>query len=214
MKKIILVSLVLLSFNSAFAQLKKGNRLINGTFSAAVSHQELPPPSTLNAKTSAFSIQPRIGFFTSDKMVLGVGVGYNYSKTKYDYGSSPSNTNRTYTYSITPFVRRYFSLGDKVAFFLDGRLNFGFGNTNYTNSTYNPNTGLVEPGTFDSNNFTSGLSVKPGVAFFISEKWSAEATFATIGFDYNKAKASHSDSYNFATNINSLAFGLTYYINK
>jgi outer membrane immunogenic protein len=214
MKKIILFSVALLCFNSAFAQLKKGNRLINGTFSAAVGHQEVPAPSNLTAKTSGFSIQPRIGFFTSDKTVLGVGVGYNYTKTRYEYNNSTPNMNRTYTYSVTPFIRRYFSLGDKVAFFLDGRLNVGFGNTIYTNPTYDPNTGVSYPGTFDSNTFTGGLSLKPGVAFFITEKWSVEATFATLGYDYNKVKDSNSKSSNFAANINSLAFGLSYYINK
>jgi outer membrane immunogenic protein len=216
MKKLLFLFLILFCFINTFAQLKKGNLLINGTLSGSISKQQTSTFSSSSFKTSGFSVQPRVGFFYSDKMVLGVGIGYNYSKTN---SSSPSSIylNRAYTYSISPFVRRYISMGDKVAFFIDGRLNIGFGNTLSTNPFFDPNTGVSGTTTSDSNTFTGGLAIKPGIAFFISEKWSAEATFANFGFDYNKTKYSNSKSYNLNLNysgLNAFAFGVSYYINR
>jgi outer membrane immunogenic protein len=218
MKQLFTCSLILICFINASAQLKKGNRLINGTLSGSVNKQDLTGTSgASDYKTSSLSIQPRIGFFASDKTVVGFGIGYDYSKTNYPYTNGPGNFNRMFTFSISPFVRRYFSMGDKVAFFLDGRLNVGFGKTRNTSSSFNTTTGIYSTYVVDDNTFKGGLAFKPGIAFFLTEKWSAEATFATLGFDYSKANSSNSKTYAVNMNyggLNAFAFGVSYYINR
>jgi hypothetical protein len=110
MKKIVLLSFVLFSC-AAFAQLKKGNTLINGSFSITASKQEsFQLPSSTN-KTSGFSMMPRAGVFTTDKMALGLGIGYSYMKTEFDYhnfGSPNTSKHKTYGFSFIRFCEGIF----------------------------------------------------------------------------------------------------------
>jgi hypothetical protein len=218
MKKIVLFSFVLFS-STAFAQLKKGNTLINGSFSITASKQEnLQLQPSMN-KTSGFSIMPRAGIFISDKTALGVGIGYNYVKTEYAYdnfGSPSTSQQKTDGFSISPFLRRYFALGDKVAFFLDGRLIFGFGNSSSEYHLFDGFTGQVQVISLSNDTFTTGVAAKPGVAFFVSPKWGLEVSFANLGFDYSKARDSDSESYkfNFSHGLDALNFGAAFYINR
>jgi hypothetical protein len=113
-------------------------------------------------------------------------------------------------------LRRYFSLGDKVAFFIDGRLNFGFINSGSDYQVLDGFTGQVQIISLSNDTFTTGAAVKPGVAFFISPNWGLELSFANLGFDYSKAKDSDLESYkfNFGHGLDALNFGVAFYINR
>jgi outer membrane immunogenic protein len=219
MKKIVLFAFILFSC-TAFGQLKKGNVFINGSLSITASKQETLQLQSSTNKTSGFSIMPRVGIFISDKMALGLGIGYYYAKTADTYydnsGTGSTNRFKAYGLSISPFLRRYFSLGDKVVFFLDGRLNLGFGNSSNDYFYLNTYTGQVQTISASNDTFTTGVALKPGVAFFISPKWGLEVSFANLGFDYFKPTGSDLESYRFTFShgLDALNFGAAFYFNR
>lgn len=217
MKKLISIAMVL-SSTLCFSQLQKGNILIGGGLGVSKSKSEASYPGYIYTyKTTSFDITPRIGYFLSNRSAIGLEPGYSFSK--YESGTNPQAMaiTKTSTASIKPFYRYYFPIGDKVAFYLHARAGVSFGKGSITNSYFDTNSGTVTKQTQKSDIFGQQVSVSPGVAFFLSPKWSIESIVTALSYEHSKQKIKGGDSatsnyFNFYHNVFNL--GLVYYINK
>jgi hypothetical protein len=120
MKKVIIAILVLALAVSAFPQNKKGNLLIGTYFGSTGlsfgSSESGNSRSTDRSKgdSSSFSIGvgPSIGYFLTEKLVLGASVSLSYGQSRSEYSTtesentSKSNSSSLYL-SLGPFVRYY-----------------------------------------------------------------------------------------------------------
>jgi Autotransporter beta-domain len=91
--------------------------------------------SNLNNKSITFSGSPILGYFTNDKIAVGLSSEYCINNTSYP--SSPIFNSTTKNYSVSTLIRYYFSPG----FFCQGQFIIGklistVGATDFSRQTY------------------------------------------------------------------------------
>ena len=130
MKKFILAILPLLLVSiTALAQLEKGNLLLGGGLgiSSQSSLAEGPVPSEI--RYSNFYFNPMAGYFFQNKWVVGLNFPISYqvensSSTPIGGNDIQEQLKRSY-FGVGPFVRKYFTINEKMAFFAQGQASFG-----------------------------------------------------------------------------------------
>src|SRR5690606_18564482 len=60
------------------------------------------------------------GYFISDNLIVGLMPGYSFTKFKNDTDYEA----KSHAISITPYIRKYFSLTERFAFHLQGEVMF------------------------------------------------------------------------------------------
>lgn len=187
MKKLfpLLLPGMLLLAGSAEAQLQKGTRYWGGTisFNGTLNHNrdKFDKDNVSKTRRPIISPEAQLGWFVSDKVMLGVGLRYSIQQEKTVYEPSGyKNSTLGQSLQLLPFIRRYYSLGDRWALFIHGELapSYSWGKSKSEN---------VITETDKRDLWQYGLAVKPGVVYtFPNKKWSVEAytNFLSLSFNY------------------------------
>jgi opacity protein-like surface antigen len=218
MKKLLLASAIAL-FGLSNAQIAKGTAYLSG--SVGYSQTET---NNGNNKVENFNVLPTAGYFVATNLAVGVGVGYQTQKdtnvsTTVLSGATIVNTNETKqpAFVVAPFVRKYWTLGDKLYIFGQLAVPMQFGKTEVENSS------VVTSGSTTATTSTSteakytqvGVTVKPGLDYFLNKNWSIEATIGEFGYNNYKPKDGEAtNNYNFGLNLSSVTFGVKYVFAK
>jgi hypothetical protein len=208
MKKIIFTLLIgLMSATFVQAQLEQGTKYLGGSFNLGFGSSKSSADGTSQdgPKTFNFGITPALGYFISDNLSLGLGIGYTMFKEteKGDGVFTPDET--TFSQSmidLSPFVRYYMMPTEKMGFFCQGTIEFGFGNAKNEETT--GSTTVTDE--YKASSF--GVGITPGIVIFVSEKVALESTFGGLVFGSSKIKWTDDDvdyensSSNFSLDVN------------
>lgn len=220
MKKVLLAGAVAL-FGLSNAQIAKGTAYLSGQ--VGYSQQE---NNNTDRKDESFRIIPTAGYFVGTNLAVGLGVGYASDKitttqtTPFPAGSSVTETKNTQSaFVVAPFVRKYWTLADKLYIFGQLEVPMEFGNIKQEGSTTTTVGNTVTTASSSTkNNYTSvGVNIKPGLDYFLNKNWSIEATIGEFGYNTSKLDvdgAKSVDNYNFGLNLSSVTFGVKYVFAK
>ncbi|HMP98361.1 MAG TPA: hypothetical protein PKC24_01180 [Cyclobacteriaceae bacterium] len=129
------------------------------------------------------SLYPSYGKFIRENLLVGVGINLGYGlQTTDNTNSDYFETTNSYNIGIRPFIKKYYNLAP--GFFIYGqanaRYNYGWLNSEVEDFNFNQsNSG-------NSHNF--GMSISPGISFFISPKFAIESRLFGINFFHTRAK--------------------------
>ena len=168
MKKIFLFSAGLLSVAAVNAQLNKGRVFLGGSItSSSTENTTISTPNDVVTKQNACVIDPTVGYFVKENLVVGINVGFSKSK------SEVAGVTQQEKRSIAPgiFARRYYPLGKSFFFYGHGGLNY----TSQKAETFNGTATLTEE---NGNGF--GLTVYPGVAYAIRKNFLLEVSLRNL----------------------------------
>jgi len=218
MKKLLLASAIAL-FGLSNAQIAKGTTYLSGS----VGYSQVETNNG-NNKTENFNVLPTVGYFVGTNLAVGLGVGYQTQKetnisTTTLSGATIVNTNEVKepAFVVAPFVRKYWTLSDKLYIFGQLAVPMQFGKTEVENTT------VATSGSTTTTNSTSteakytqvGVTVKPGLDYFLNKNWSIEATIGEFGYNNYKPKdGDATNNYNFGLNLSSVTFGVKYVFAK
>ncbi|WP_312076096.1 outer membrane beta-barrel protein [Chryseobacterium sp.] len=173
-----------------------------------------------NDKVENFNVLPRVGYFVADNFAVGVGVGFQTSKTTEITTTTIGNvTNvttgelKTPAFVVEPFARKYWTLSDKLYFFgqLAVPMQFGKEETEVSSVTTNGNTTSTVSTSTEAKYTAVGVTVKPGLDYFLNKNWTIEATIGEFGYNNYKPKGGEAvNNYNFGINLSSVTFGVKY----
>ncbi|WP_426478783.1 outer membrane beta-barrel protein [Chryseobacterium sp. CBSDS_008] len=220
MKKIVLMGAVAL-FGLSNAQIAKGTSYLSGQ--VGYYHNENNKLGT-NIKNDVIRILPTAGYFVNNNLAVGLGIGYKSAVTKYNVsGSGFGNTieikNTDNAFVVAPFVRKYWTLSDKLYIFgqLQVPLEFGQEKLDFNSEGDGGDPVLSAPFT-QKNNYTNiGVNIKPGLDYFLTKNWSIEATIGEFGYNTYKRDidgAKRADDYKFGISLTSVTFGVKYVFAK
>jgi hypothetical protein len=215
MKTILLSLLLAITSLSCLAQINKGTVLLGGnlSFSRNVS-KNTSPMNKYSGEVNTFSLNPTLGFFVSDKWMAGLNIGYSNvnSSNNNPLGSFPSESETNLNLlSVGPVVRYYQPVSDKISFFGQANMGFGFGKSTYE-SRYNGNSDTQE---YNVSSFVIGLN--PGVVFFLTRRIGLEASIGSLSFNRSSSKSESDDaeqennSVGISFNPTQLGLGINYY---
>ncbi|MDQ0594056.1 outer membrane immunogenic protein [Chryseobacterium ginsenosidimutans] len=218
MKKVLLAGAIAL-FGLSNAQIAKGTAYLSGS----VGYSQVETNNG-NNKTENFNVLPTVGYFVAPNLAVGLGIGYQTQKdtnitTTQLGGTTIVSTNEVKepAFVVAPFVRKYWTLSDKLFIFGQLAVPMQFGKTEIENST------VATSGSTTSTSSTSteakytqvGVTVKPGLDYFLNKNWSIEATIGEFGYNNYKPKdGDATNNYNFGLNLSSVTFGVKYVFAK
>lgn len=215
MKKLLFIT-SLLVYGLTFSQekeepfvIKKGLWNVGGSVSYAYRKSE-NPSNFVNSerKGYGFTINPKLGYFVSDNWELGLGLGYGYNHSKGQNSSSDYSSNR---YSVSPFVRRYFSLSKNLLF----DLQFGASYADNHSRQKNENNEIDKD---KGNSLFIGL--QPGFTYFLNSKFALKANIGSFGYlkskdTYNYTSANFdeytNETFSFLLSSSNIQFGVSYF---
>lgn len=219
MKKILLAGAVAL-FGLSNAQIAKGTTYLSG--SVGYSQKET---DNGNYKKENFNVLPTVGYFVNTNLAIGLGVGYETEKTTITSTTYPlpntttvsENVTKKPAFVVAPFVRKYWTLSDKLYIFGQLAVPMQFGKTETENSsvTTSGNTTASTSTSTEAKYTQIGVTVKPGLDYFLNKNWSIEATIGEFGYNNYKPKdGDATNNYNFGLNLSSVTFGVKYVFAK
>ncbi len=209
MKKIVLSLIAMIGFayasNAQNFGFHKGDVILEGTVGGS-SHDN----KNTETKTSQFNLQPKAGYFVSDKFVVGIAPGYGQSKTT-NYSGSQDSYSKTNSLGVDLFGRYYFlEAGARFKFYSE--LDLGYSSTGGETSSGNITIKMNKTNTI-------GIHGGVGANYFVTNKIALGYQFSNIiGYstskvDTNGAKATN-DFYvnlnNFSNFFSSGQFSLTF----
>ncbi|KQT17353.1 opacity protein [Chryseobacterium sp. Leaf404] len=209
MKKLLVASAVAL-FGLGNAQttpgpIAKGTTYVSGT----VRYSSIEDNNS-DTKVDDFEIVPTVGYFVAPNLAIGAGLGYASRSVK----ETDTNSYDKYTRSafvVEPFVRKYWTLGDKLYFFGQLSVPMEFG-TEKAEENFNNST------TSDKVKYNAvGVSIKPGLDYFLNKNWTIEATIGEFGYNtskYDVDGAKNVNNFNFGLNLTNVGIGVKYVFSK
>ena len=190
MKKVLLTAVAVFSLTFVNAQeeketkgfgFSKGNVILEGNLSFS-SNTETNSDSTGDldeTKTSSINFNPKVGYFFSDKLALGVELGIGSAKNEETIFGSPNvvTEDTGSLFGAGVFARYYFlDLGERFKTYAEAGL--GFGSTTFE-------TNGVE--TQKDSGF--GLNFDLGMNYFVTEKMAINFGLANVlGFNSTKSE--------------------------
>ncbi|PWN61101.1 outer membrane beta-barrel protein [Chryseobacterium viscerum] len=220
MKRIVLMGAVAL-FGLSNAQIAKGTSYLSGQ--VGYYHSEKNEFGT-ERKNDVIRILPTAGYFVNNNLALGLGIGYKSAVTKHSVGggflSNVMDIKETdNAFVVAPFVRKYWTLSDKLYIFGQLQVPLEFGQEKLdSNSDILMGDPLLAPSSSRKNNYTNiGVNIKPGLDYFVSKNWSIEATIGEFGYNTYKRDidgARRADDYKFGISLTSVTFGVKYVFAK
>ena len=166
MKKVLLAGAIAL-FGLSNAQIAKGTAYLSGQ--VGYSQEE---NNNNDTKVESFRIVPTAGYFVGTNLAVGLGVGYASDKvtttTTGTIGAASFVAEDKTTQSafvVAPFVRKYWTLADKLYIFGQLEVPMEFGQLKSEESTVTTLGGsTTTQSTSDKANYTSvGVNIKPGL---------------------------------------------------
>lgn len=216
MKRIVILMLVAMASFKGFSQISQGSVVVGGEFSISASKEKREQNGNTDEGPSRtyFSIIPNVEFFLADNLSAGIGLGYKLNRSKSESGSSEI-ISKNGMITVAPYLKKYFSLGDRAYFYGQAIASFGFGKQT-TETKFSSTTMSVEENT---SNFSIG--VVPGFRYDVSDKVALEAGVGFLGFsqDVEKSGSGNSEvrditnSFRFSFVPNALSLGIRYTIN-
>jgi hypothetical protein len=206
MKHTLFVVLLLFS-SSLYAQLAKGNMVLGGSLGYNSQHDRSYDPNgyPYSGESTSTTISPKAGFFISDKSVVGLALSYTAQTSESVYAGigSLGKTERD-VFSFTPYFRRYKSLGEMAALFLQAEASLGFGTLKLSGTPYDLSTYSV--------------AIRPGFNLFLTRKLAIDATFGSLAYEAtkqspeNSKSSERSDKFGFNFNMSTLSLGAQFFI--
>ncbi|MXO06188.1 outer membrane beta-barrel protein [Flavobacterium sp. HBTb2-11-1] len=184
MKKIVLAAIAVLGFTFANAQtggFAKGDTFISGALN-------VNSEKTGDAKSSGFTIEPKVGYFVTENIAIGAKLGF---------GSDKVGDDKTNSFTAGAFGRYYFTPASQFSIYGQAGLDF----TNYKH----------KPGDFKSNEIGANLGL--GLSYFLSNHFAIEATWLGLGYSVNNNGGHGADKTNkfgFGTDLRDVSFGVVY----
>ncbi|OCA71998.1 opacity protein [Chryseobacterium artocarpi] len=218
MKKVLLAGAVAL-FGLSNAQIAKGTTYLSG--SVGYSQEET---NNGNSKDENFNVLPTVGYFVNTNLAIGLGVGYKTSKsTETSTLTLPGSTTvseditKKPAFVVAPFVRKYWTLSEKLYIFGQLAVPMEFGKTKIENNdvTTAGNSTVTNSTSTEAKYTQIGVTVKPGLDYFLNKNWSIEATIGEFGYNNYKPKdGDATNNYNFGLKLSSVTFGVKYVFAK
>lgn len=211
MKKIIFTVAAIFAFGFANAQdtketsgegFTKGSVFLSGSagFSSKTFGDE---------KENTFNFSPRVGFFVSNNIAIGIALGFEGTKTE-EFNGPSFDEITTSDFSIGAFGRYYFTPASKFSVFGELGFNVVSGKIEF-DSTIGNTTVSSE---FKANGFNIGLA--PGVSYFISDSWALEAKWGMLSYNTTEPDApagftsESTDTFSLGLDLDDLSLGLVY----
>jgi len=178
---------VLFSFFS-YSQIEKGKSFIGGNISfSTISSNQLYEIGSLQfpingSTTKSIETSSNFIYFTSNTIAIGfkTGLRYFYRKSQGILLVSPITGFSNYMFYINPFFLKFYKkLGRKTWGFAETEYKFGFGSSLYKTN----NNGITS--VFKDYLREIDLGIKLGLVYFISDKFSIEATMKFINYTIN-----------------------------
>jgi len=172
------VQLLLMSFvfaTMAFSQQAKGDIYLGGSLnlSAESSSTEVGSTNTDGPKIFSFGIEPKVGYFISDKISVGLNLGFSsYNRKVENSGTTTKNTNLSYGGGI--FARYYVLPTEKFGFFFEAGADLMAGSSK-------TDIGGVETDGPNTLNINAGFT--PGIVFYVSNRVALEANYGFLGYN-------------------------------
>ena len=218
MKKLVLAGAIAL-FGLSNAQIAKGTAYISGQ--VGYSQEE---NNNTDKKIESFKVIPTVGYFVGTNLAVGLGVGYKNDKTTTSVTNSfggttvvTENEGTKSAFVVAPFVRKYWTIADKLYIFGQLEVPMEFGTEkNEVNATATTGSTTTSTSTSTKANYTSiGVNIKPGLDYFLNKNWSIEATIGEFGYNNYKPKdGDATNNYTFGLNLSSVTFGVKYVFAK
>ncbi|AHM61562.1 hypothetical protein D770_16540 [Flammeovirgaceae bacterium 311] len=177
MKKMLVATLVaMLGITSAYGQFSAGTLSVGGgvAFSSEKSKYEYDNNRTVEGDLGTyFKLSPSVGYFFADDLEAGLTLGI----TRQAWSSSFNSDLRYITGQTTfePYVRKYFSLAETVAFFGEAGLGIGGGKTTRIDDDNNTTVKYNQASVFN-------LGLRPGVVFRPADRFGVELTAGYFGY--------------------------------
>jgi hypothetical protein len=185
------------------AQMKKGDILLGGTIGFNSQKSSSSNPSSYEQNATLVNLTPSIGKAIKDNLLVGIDLTWAYIKTT--QGSSPDvYTNKSTTYGAGFFLRRYKSLGNGFAIFLQSRLGGSY-NTQKDEYESSPNP------TYYTKGYAFDLSFYPGIAYAITKRVQLETGFQNLvdaNYSHSKTTSATDPNANATTESKSNGFSI------
>lgn len=218
MKKLLIASAVAL-FGLSNAQIAKGTVYLSG--SVGYSQEET---NNGNLKTENFNVLPTAGFFVAPNFAVGLGIGYQTEKTTAVSTTTIGNVTTVNTsvekypaFVVAPFARKYWTLSDKLYFFgqLAVPMQFGKAEAEVSSVSTNGSTTVSTSTSAEAKYTQVGVTVKPGLDYFLNKNWTIEATIGEFGYNNFKPKnGDATNNYSFGLNLANVGIGVKYVFAK
>jgi opacity protein-like surface antigen len=204
-----LVSILLTNVN---AQYSAGSLSLGGSFQLWSQNPktEYTDRTVDGTKTTSFTILPSIEYFFADQFSVGAGIGYDLTSEK-TVTTNTTTTDKTGIFYFSPFVRKYFKVGDRFCFYGQGGLSFGTGNE--TNEFTSGNTTVSTKYAISS--FSIGIN--PGISFLVSDKVALESSFGFLGYEGTSREVSGNEKrktsdYGLKLNPSTISLGIRFFL--
>lgn len=207
---LIILPLFLLSF-SGFGQLQKGNKLLGGTISYSSTKNTSDNSGVAGGsfyKYNQFSNSPILGYFVSDRTVVGLKFDLFTSSSENSSLSGTTTRSEFNQFGFGPFVRRYFPVKEWVAFYGQAAIDYSSGKS--TNTSEGNNSSF----TTEISRKRIGVVTTLGLAFFPTNWMSLDLAINPLSYYSNKNKnesgpaVNESNTNNFIFNLSTQSFGI------
>jgi hypothetical protein len=198
MKKYLLLAVLgyLSVYNPVHAQLEKGTGYLGATIGISGSNNSQTSLSNSKYSNARLGITPSLslGKFLKDNFLLGINVGTGIDVSTIKHNDQKTNINNM-SYYISPFIRNYKTIGNKSkwAVFLTSSADFAL--SKHKNKSIFTTT--------KTSGFSSGLSVKPGIAYWITPRFSLESDINLLSLEAGYSSFEESNSFYLRSGITS-----------
>ena len=209
MKKLLLLSgLLVIGFSEA--QVPKGTQYVSGQigFSTTKDHSK-------NSSLESYKFMPTYGYFFAPSWAIVMSAGYKQETEKTQATNATLDLQNQKSVSsafvVTPSLRRFWVLDERFSLFGQLDLPLEFGNLKTTKTL---DTNGVEVSNTKNNYSSYGVSIKPGIDYFLNRRWKIAASIGEIGYFNTHFKETNKDKsrFNFEGNFSSVQFAVKYII--
>ncbi|MBC3539596.1 hypothetical protein ACFSC6_18900 [Rufibacter sediminis] len=196
-----------------------GKTLITGSIGYSTYKAESTISSNSGSENSRFSFYPKIGFFVSPRVAVGLAAGLETYSSPQNVGiivngqyESITLDQKSRSYDVGPFVRVYQALGSKAAFFGQANAYYRYGKSEYEDAPNAPGLSSTSKG--------GGVNLSPGFVFFPTDKIGLEFTMGTIGYSQLKSESEGSSaeykskSFDANLGLSSVTLGVSLYLGR
>ncbi|MFD2247342.1 outer membrane beta-barrel protein [Pontibacter ruber] len=210
MKKLLAAAALTLLGTGAFAQTTKGTVAIGGTVSF---FNEGSKRDNNSSRYRRISLNPYVGYFIKDRTEVGAALNLSHSQDSYYYNET-ENFSKAQSIGLSIYTTKYVALEEKLYLYGTVMAGAGFGGIKRKGEEY-----PSEVKTHNTNYFNTKLT--PGFLYTVTPKLGAFISYSAIYYLNSKEKpvnsvegAFYSSSETFGADIslNSLQFGLNYFI--
>ncbi len=200
MKKLLLSAAAVFAFTYANAQettstggFSTGDVFISGSVGFG-------SEKTGDFKTNEFNFSPRVGYFVSENIALGVALGYSSVTADEEFAGLGIFETKTTAFEVGAFGRYYFMPSNQFSLFTQLGVNYGTAKLEVDSEEVSKVNGF-------------NVEFAPGVSYFISEHFALEASFGILSYTTVKPDADDADSTNtfqFGLDMSDINLGLVY----